>query len=136
MDIKTYHIPERKAETQRTKPIWVICGKEIEDQTLLDFLKKIMDAVKVDLEGSANLLLHTSESPQSTLWAFQQKTASIVLLFGVLPSDVGLHISMQPYQIQEFKNTKVLWAENLLSISENIDKKKSLWAALQELFRD
>ena len=96
------------------------------------FLSKILAAVKLDIDKDI-LLINSSSLP-----AFNQfkKVPSIdkLLVFGILPAEIGLHFKVKPYSLIDFNNFSFLFVHALKDISEDVNKKKMLWQQLQVLF--
>jgi hypothetical protein len=107
----------------------LVCNASESD---LVFLSKILAAVKLDFDKDI-LLINSSSLP-----VFNQFRAlpSIdkLLVFGILPADIGLHIMAKPYNLINFNNYSLLFVHALKDISEDVNKKKLLWQQLQVLF--
>ncbi len=58
-----------------------------------------------------------------------------VLLFDVTPGQMGMPINFPPFQVQTFKEIKWVHAPALHLVEADVAQKKSLWAALKNLFQ-
>lgn len=98
----------------------------------LVFLKNVLKATRNTLETVARL--QTQSLPPGIAWAdlAEQVPADIILAFGapaqLLPEGIGLG------EIYTMDGKRVYNGEPLEAISANLNKKKILWTALQELY--
>ncbi|MGH1339372.1 MAG: hypothetical protein ACRBFS_24850 [Aureispira sp.] len=117
------------ANTERTTVI-VLQKATAENLTLLE---KILGAVKQDLKNDC-LVIQEEETI-----AFKDLQQAIpvqrLLVFGWTPADLGLHLTIRPYQFVTFDGVELLFSPNLEAIAANVHKEKQqLWTPLQQLF--
>ena len=131
MDIKVFSIPEISTTLDVSKRIWVVCDTSADTEDLHTFLKKILSAVKVDMDKQVLQIFPNNTEPTNLEPLFKQSMPAKVLLFGVLPSTIGLNLNLTLYEVTSFRNLEILWAEKLSDIENNQDKKRQLWTSLQ-----
>jgi len=134
-----YEQTESKSETkeailsyrgENTKSVLLIVDViSIEEEA---FLSKILGAVKLTLQECALLSLQDNDTPahQPLIENFE---ADMVIQFGSTP--VALLKGINPYKIHFVADKKVLIANDLSTIMNNVEKKKLLWGCLQQLFK-
>jgi hypothetical protein len=132
-----YNVPDIQpkegpvCEGHNSKNILLIC-KNYESQE--EFLSKIMKAVNIDLsEDTASWDCEKKGIPH---WAELSKSGIFkkVILFGIQPAEIGLHIAIPFYKAIAWTTSEFLLADNLQTISEDKNKKQLLWSALKEMF--
>ncbi|MDR6560876.1 MULTISPECIES: DNA polymerase III subunit psi [unclassified Arcicella] len=100
------------------------------DQALL---AKILTAVKLNLNQID--LVHLADlSQMNARTAFSQNLISHFITFGVALQKIKLEIPLNPYQTKEIKNIRFLFSHALSELQHDVEKKKALWKALQEMF--
>lgn len=132
-----YNIPDINSnnglsyEGNDSKNILIIC-KNLELQK--EFLSKIMKAVNIEL--SDDTALWDCKKSGIPHWAELSKMVNPkkIILFGLQPSELGLHLLIPVYQKMMWNNYEFLLADNLQAISEDKNKKQLLWNALKEIF--
>ncbi|MEO6069920.1 MAG: hypothetical protein ABIN57_07745 [Chitinophagaceae bacterium] len=97
------------------------------------FLTSILGACKLSIADVAIYNWAQQEVPSHTSILAQLKSKK-VLLFDLDPTQFGLPLFFQHYQIQSFNNLTFLSAPSLLAIENNVEEKKNFWNALKELF--
>lgn len=100
------------------------------DQALLG---KILTAVKLNL-NQVDLVRLADLSQMNARTAFSQNLISHFITFGVALQQIKLEIPLNPYQTKEIKNIRFLFSDALSELQNDIEKKKALWKALQEMF--
>jgi hypothetical protein len=55
-------------------------------------------------------------------------------MFEITPTGLGMPINFPPFQVQAFKDCRYLQAPSLHLIEADVALKKSLWAALKNMF--
>ena len=119
------------AITPTTKEV-VIVTQEVEENEI-QLLTKIMQAVNKSVETDTCWLqadgIHSYQAISS------QIEFEILLVFGILPKDMGLHLQIRPYQIVQFQGKKMLFVHGLDEVAQNVNYKKQLWGQLQLLFK-
>lgn len=104
------------------------------DETMVDFLAKILSAVELDLQSDVLILRKTPNNDFSFSSFSQEINIQKVVLFGIPPQSIGLQINYQKYQPINRNNCLFLFADELATISANQQLKKLLWNALKEIF--
>jgi hypothetical protein len=119
---------------QNKKSTLILC-QDLEDPSLSDFLKKIMQAVNYNLEEDTNIWDLTKHGIPH--WAELSKVADYkkVVLFGVTPEKMGLQLQIPLYKNTAWKNFTFLVSDDLRSIYDDKLKKQYLWRELQLLFK-
>lgn len=110
-----------------------ICSSDM-DVEVESFLTKILSAVQLDLNGDVLLLKKTIGNGFSFSSLKEHHPIQKVLVFGLAPSNLGIHINSQKYQPLVIGGTTFLFCDELTSIANNQNLKKSLWVALQGMF--
>ncbi|MET3124983.1 DNA polymerase III psi subunit [Arcicella rosea] len=100
------------------------------DQALLG---KILTAVKLNL-NQVDLVRLADLSQMNARTAFSQNLISHFITFGVALQKIKLEIPLNPYQTKEIKNIRFLFSDALSELQNDVEKKKALWKALQEMF--
>ena len=100
----------------------------------LKFLTNILSACGLSIADIAlvnlNAVENKSYGPLTEHFGSRQ-----VLLFDVQPGQLGMPINFPPFQVQTFKEIKWVHAPTLHLIEADVAQKKSLWAALKNLFQ-
>ncbi|MCH2022846.1 MAG: hypothetical protein MK207_10250 [Saprospiraceae bacterium] len=121
----TFHIKEN-----RNKDI-VVASKSISEEEM-NFLDQVIKAVgkKIDTDVFVIKNLNLIPYKQLTdLLSFKK-----LLVFGMQPKEIGLQVSINPYQIFSFDKRLILFCHSLNDISRDNNKKKQLWEKLQIMF--
>lgn len=99
----------------------------------LKFLTTILSACGLSIADIA--LLNLASVENKTYTSLTEHFASRqVLLFDATPGQLGMPINFPPFQVQTFKEIKYVHAPALHLIEADVAQKKSLWAALKNLF--
>jgi len=132
-DFDCYVLPERydmETLVKNPKSILILTPQAAKEDTLL--LQKIMQAVGKKMEEDVFFV------NDSTLPTFKQlypiKELQFLIVFGLRPEQIGLHVNTKPYQPIVFQGVKILFSHALSEIATDVNKKKALWVALQQLF--
>ncbi|AFL85190.1 hypothetical protein Belba_2645 [Belliella baltica DSM 15883] len=113
------------------KGILVIYEASHLEPDLREFLFNILGAVKCSLKDVA---LSSAESIEEvTVQKIEELAPNKIIVFGKLNHPI-FHLKQVNYEIRNEDGVEYLFADDLRSISMNIDLKKSLWAKLQVLF--
>ena len=99
----------------------------------LQFLTTVLGACGLSVADIAlvNFASVTQKNYSALLEHFGSKQ---VVLFDVTPLQLGMPINFPPFQVQAFKDCRYLQAPALHLIEADVTLKKSLWAALKNLF--
>lgn len=100
----------------------------------LDFLRKIMSAVKFNLDKD---VLWVQLQPRQS-WSFlrhqQQNPSHCCISFGISPSRMGLQFESLYYQPFRHADCTFLLAHSLAVLQQEVRYKGALWKCLQHLF--
>ncbi len=92
------------------------------------FLNKIMEAVKLSQHEYA--LINLQENKACTLERIMKELApNHIIIFG--ESDFS---NLDNYEISEIEGSTMLQSDSLTDVQTDVEKKKALWKALQEVF--
>lgn len=111
--------------------VLVNSDKEVLEEHLKDFLLKIMGAVKRQSEDIliANCKNATEEQIEALLANHNHRH-----LLDFNSQSFGLLANSTPYEIKQEKGVFMIKVDSLDQIEQNVDMKKALWKALQEMF--
>ena len=142
LDFKLFPIAEPKILLKQSigennKGLLVII---LEDETrpeLLPFLTKILAAVQYNLEADAKVLKITNQTVFSLMNVCSQleKEVKDVIFFGQHPKQVGLNLQVKKYQPIAIGGERILFADDLAEVHDDLEKKKLLWGCLQAIFK-
>jgi hypothetical protein len=99
----------------------------------LALLEKILGAVRQDLNKDCLLI----QEKQAVAFKDIKQITPVqhLLVFGWAAPNMGLHLTIQPYQPVVFDDVQLLFAPDLTTIAANKHKEKQqLWRQLQQLF--
>jgi DNA polymerase III psi subunit len=96
-------------------------------------LSKILVAVKLDL-SKVDLVELSLLKTMNVKTALSQNLISHFITFGIPMPNVKLEIPLMAYQIKEIKSIRFLFSDELKNLHQDVEKKKALWKALQEMF--
>jgi hypothetical protein len=115
------------------KGILILCNHS-ENAEINDFLKKIMGAVNCEL-GEDTAMLEIKDATGLN-WSdiLRKSNSKSIILFGIDPIEMGLHLKIAPYQLLNWNDLKILYADKLESILSDKNKKALLWRELQLMF--
>ncbi len=117
------------------KKVLVICQDPKQQTELLDFLKKILGAIDLDIDNDISLLKAKKGSLYSFIGARNKIAFDKMLVFGLPAADLGLNIKAQPYKIINIENCQLLFSDGLAAITSDKKLKGALWSSLQLLFK-
>ena len=119
-------------DNQKQTLIVSLKGNTLEKEQI--FLSKILKAIHYDIKSDVVLL----EIGQSESIYFQELTKKFdiknVVLFGIPPTQLGLHFKIHQYQPLSIGDCTFLWADTLPTLMKNQGKKRQLWSNLQAMF--
>lgn len=99
----------------------------------LALLEKILGAVNQDLNKDCLLIQENQAIAFKDIK--QITTVQRLLVFGWTAANMGLHLTIRPYQPVVFDGVELLFAPDLAIIAANKHKEKQqLWLQLQQLF--
>lgn len=132
-----FAVPERTiesfAEGRYARQILVLALEETSPSNR-EFLIKILGATQLSLTDDCLLAQVPDGEPLSVPQFIREKQPAQVLVFGLIPSQLGLTIQIPLYQATEFYGTTWLFADALSVLEPDKAKKGQLWTALKALF--
>ncbi len=111
----------------------IVCNEEHFAEGNL-FLEKVLTAAGLNLEQDIALAAITPGSAVSLFPFPEHKRPQVILVFGVEPQDLGLHLEQAMYVPTDFYGTVFLFAHKLSELQPDTGKKGQLWRALQQIF--
>jgi len=133
-----YKIPERSILDQVkgafAKRVAVVVLTETGSPEYTDFLKKILLAAGLDLENDTLLAELEAGGDLSFMPLLKSKQAESVLVFGLAPKQLGLHLDCPRYQPLRFYGLRFLFADKLSVLEPDQTLKRNLWQALQQMY--
>lgn len=127
-------LPNDIANGRFAKGIWVLAVAEPAQAENLDFLKKVLAAAQLDLERDTLFAEIPLGEPVDMAATLRIKPADKVLVFGIPPEQLGLHIQAAAFQPVAFYGTTWLFADALSVLAPDKVKKGLLWTALKGMF--
>lgn len=99
------------------------------DESIL--MKKILEAV--GLSSEKVFIISKPTLNVNVLWRYFN--INRCLLFGINAAKMGLHITMNKYELVSFKNKILLLSDAVEDLQKHPENKKLLWKALQSMFK-
>lgn len=131
-EIYSYFVDSGWMKTPIQQQTTVVVVQEANASNLA-LLEKILGAVKQNLKEDC-LVIQQKEAV-AFKHILQMVSVERLLVFGWTPIDLGLHLSIRPYQPVTFAGIQLLFSPNLAVIAANKNKEKQqLWTQLQILF--
>ena len=127
-------LPNEIAKGGFAKGIWVLATAESGQPGHTDFLKKVLAAAQLDLERDTLFAEIPPEEPIDMAACLRIKPAEKVLVFGIPPAQLGLHIDAPAFQPFAFYGVTWLFADALSVLEPDKTKKGLLWTALKSMF--
>lgn len=144
LDFKIIATPEASAGRDRCegdgkKQVLVVCQAAQANESLLEFLGRILGAVQLDPREDILLYVITPAKPISLSGIRRDFPFEKAILFGAAPAQVGLQFAPPPYHPVEHAGVHYLFADDLqdIYVERQQGKKKraaALWKALREMF--
>ncbi|HPI05231.1 MAG TPA: hypothetical protein PLM41_02550 [Saprospiraceae bacterium] len=127
-------LPNEIAKGQFAKGIWILALAESNQSDNTDFLKKVLSAAQLDLERDTLFAEIPESEPVDMAASLRIKPAAQVLVFGIPPKQLGLHLNAPVFQPFAFYGTTWLFADALSVLEPDKTKKGLLWTALKTMF--
>ena len=127
-------LPNEIAQGRFAKGVWILFAAEEGSLDNIDFLKKVLAAAQLDLDGDTFFAEVPEAEPLDMAAALRIKPATQVLVFGIPPRQLGLHVEAPLFQPFSFYNTTWLFADALSILAPDKTKKGLLWTALKTMF--
>ena len=116
------------------KKLCIVCKTEEVSSEDLEFLKKILSAVKYDLKEDVLLVSITQNQALGFSSIRTNHNIKDAIIFGINPQSLGLHFKVNLYQPFSCNQCRFLFAHSLKEIANKKEWKGALWTALQEMF--
>jgi len=135
MPFTTYIIPEtdKKKTAQTPKWLWMVT-----DQAILpaqeELLQKISQSIKADFEKDAHVLVCPASESMS-LSGLNPDQTTLIISFGVLPSQLGLWIDLTKPGIRFLEPYSFILTGKLDEMNRLPEMKKNLWSMMQAHFQ-
>ena len=127
-----YTIPDYSENNEDSKTINLLGVIDESGQKHMKLISKILAATKLPTEDYHICINNPKNGHiQSLISSFNP---SHVILFGIHPKDLGLHVSIKSYQPITIQNVKIVLAHPPDQLSEQANYKKALWSILKEWF--
>ena len=98
------------------------------------FLTKVLSAAQLNLEQDTLFVELPAGQPVGLLMDLRQRKPEFVLVFGVPAAQLGLNMTIVPYQPFVFQQMTFLFADALPTLALDKEKKGQLWTALKTVF--
>lgn len=101
----------------------------------LSFLKKVLMAVHLTPEQNVLLLCLTANTYFSSATWLHTPNIAQVLVFGLKPSQIGLHINATLHESFLFNGKSFIFSAAIHQLIDNPQEKKALWGAMKVMFQ-
>ncbi len=122
-----------KDQSNQSKSLVVYHADNGEDG-LQDFLTNILTAVKLDTSKDVSIVKVTDKTGISFIRAKTITTIEKMIIFGIAPNQLGINLDIRKYVPLDFQGCTFLYADTLSEVKNDVNKKKALWASLQEIY--
>jgi len=109
-------------------------ASEVINDSNQSLLEKITTYLSTIGQNNIERLALTSTQAIPFNIIIKQKNASIVLCFGLKPSDLHLNIKLLPYQPLFIHKYTIVFSHSLSDLNDNQGHKRNLWSAFKMLF--
>lgn len=99
-----------------------------------ELLIKMLNAVKRSVDETQIIVL-SDEHMGSIGSLFSIDHIEQIIVFGLLPQDVGLNIKAKLYRTFKMQGKQLLFSHGLVTLNQKPEYKKPLWEALQQAFQ-
>lgn len=127
-------VPNEIAQGRFAKGVWILALAEPDFPDNTDFLKKVLAAAQLDLEQDTLFAEIPEGQPFDMSGSLRMKPAGQVLVFGISPQQLGVHVQAPLFQPFSFYGTTWLFADALSVLAPDKTKKGLLWTALKSMF--
>jgi DNA polymerase III psi subunit len=125
-------IQDNKSSIEYPLIIYVGYNKDDFPPELELLLTNILKALK--LSFTEILVIYQEDILNKRIRNVKNSTINKVVSFGIQPQNIGFNVSKIPYEMMEFKNTRLILADDLAEIKNNSLLKQKLWIELQKMF--
>ncbi len=121
-----------QCQGKNQKEIFLLYPKE--DTEELPFLKKVLQSVQLDFDQDVLSLQGSASTTFSITDLYQNTSITKILVFGFVPTQIGLQLNLSKYQAYPINTRTYLFADPLSAIADNKNLKGQLWKGLQSMF--
>lgn len=97
-----------------------------------EFLKKILNAKKINLEEDVHLLAIDGDEDLSFFNISLEKEIDQIILFGINTKQLGFNISLKKYQTEKVNGITMLFGDEITKIEKEESLKRLLWGCLKD----
>lgn len=124
---------------ENQKNILIVLKWESAIDELKPFLSKVLTAVKLDIEKDVLIVDKTPENNIGFNALLKAYTFRHILIFGILPQELGLHFKLSTYEALSHRGQLYLLADGIEDIykerqSGGKQKAGALWNSLKSIF--
>jgi hypothetical protein len=124
-----------KGQGQYAQKVMVVVQVEPAYPGWKDFLEKLLGAAKLNLDQDTRLYMLNAGDSVQIAREIKSKQPDQVLIFGMTPDSLGLHIVATKYQPLFFGNTTLLFGDALSILEPDRNLKTQMWTALKAIFK-
>jgi len=134
--ISTPELPAATVSSKPINPVLIIVREhrvpllETQDEA---FLEKVLQAVGLSLAQVTVINVHQVVDPDY-YYLFKEKTVRQFISFGVPMEELNLYLDLPPYEVKAIHGIRFLSTDSLAGIRTDVERKRGLWAALQQMF--
>ena len=121
-------------QPQLSKDTRLLVISDISTEQHDEMLEKMIGAVNLDIRTQASVITLPPESPIRLAAYCRGSNISEVLIFGLPPASLGLHIQGPAYHPLSIGGLHIIFAPSLDKIAGSKEMKLQLWQGLQNLF--
>ncbi|MCB0704226.1 MAG: hypothetical protein KDC34_02910 [Saprospiraceae bacterium] len=99
-----------------------------------EMVSNMIKALKLDLHEHIHVIVLTPSDRISLIRYCRDTAISKVLVFGLAPEQLSLHIKWPNYQVLELSGLQLLFGQTLEEVAQKKEIKIKLWNALQQMF--
>ena len=135
MSFASYIIPEpdKKETPQSEKWLWIVIDRALSPQHE-DLLQKICQALKADFSHDVYVFICNPAQPV-LLSGLNIRNTSLILSFGILPSQLGIWIDLKSPGIRFLEAFGFILSVTLDELLNHPSAKKQLWSSIQSFLQ-
>lgn len=132
--LESKEITSKRLKGSNQKALLVVL--KTDEKSLIPFLQKILQAIKMDWEKDILVLEIDSNTNLKLSEIWDSHKINQVLVFGIPPKQLGLNINIKAYEPLNWTNRQLLFSHDLTYLNDpkHAAYKKTLWNALKSLF--
>jgi hypothetical protein len=114
----------------------VFRASEDESSSIDEMFHKMMAAIKLDINQDIAILKMDNQFNfiETKNW-LSKENEQFILVFGINPEQIGLHINHLAYKPIRHYNSTILFCHSLEAIHFDVNMKKRLWNVLKNHFQ-